>query len=172
MTKEPLLEASAQTGGRISYVQCDVTNDESVKSAFDQAEANARYPIRGLVALAAISGRSSAVDYDVKAFRRIMDVNVTGSFLCAQAAARLFHRQMVSGSVVLFASMSASNVNRVGLSARARPSTTLPPISIECTDSSRASILLRTMRLSRHYSSWLETWLPNGDPTANTPPLE
>lgn len=72
-----------------------------------------RHPIRGLVTCAGISGRCPAVDYEVDKFRRIMDINVTGSFLCATAAARIMQRQMVSGSVVLLASMSGTNVNQV-----------------------------------------------------------
>lgn len=81
---------------------------------FNTAEQAARFPIKGLVTLAGISGRSPAAEYEVAAFRKIMEVNVTGTFLCAQAAARIMHRQLVGGSIVMFASMSGTNVNKVG----------------------------------------------------------
>ncbi|KAK5740157.1 hypothetical protein LTR17_004871 [Elasticomyces elasticus] len=108
----PLLKVAKQTGGRLTYISCNATSELSVTKTFERIEQDARYPIRGLVTLAGISGRSPAVDYERSAFQRIMDVNVTGTFLCAQAAARLMHKQMVAGSVVMFASMSASNVNK------------------------------------------------------------
>ncbi|KAK5742378.1 hypothetical protein LTR17_003390 [Elasticomyces elasticus] len=111
----PLLKVAKQTGGQLTYISCNATSEQSVTETFERIEQDARYPIRGLVTLAGISGRSPAVDYERSAFQRIMDVNVTGTFLCAQAAARLMHKQMVAGSVVMFASMSASNVNKVSI---------------------------------------------------------
>ncbi|GAB7358119.1 hypothetical protein MBLNU230_g0278t1 [Neophaeotheca triangularis] len=106
------LETAKRQGARLSYTQCDVTNEDSVTDAFAKVESKARYPLRGLVTLAGISGRSPAVEYPAAAFRKIMEVNVMGTFLCAQAAARVMQRQNVGGSMVLFASMSGSNVNR------------------------------------------------------------
>lgn len=84
-------------------------------TAFEQAEPVCRYPLRGLVALAGISGRSSALEYNIDAFRKIMEVNVTGTFLCAQAAARMMRKNHVGGSIVLFASISGTVVNQVRL---------------------------------------------------------
>ncbi|KAK5691997.1 hypothetical protein LTR97_011168 [Elasticomyces elasticus] len=108
----PLLKVAKQMSGRLTYISCNATSEQSVAETFARIEQDARHPIRGLVTLAGISGRSPAVDYERSAFQRIMDVNVTGTFLCAQAAARLMHKQMVAGSVVMFASMSATNVNK------------------------------------------------------------
>lgn len=76
-----------------------MTNEDSVTDAFAKVESNARYPLRGLVTLAGISGRSPAVEYPAAAFRKIMEVNVMGTFLCAQAAARVMQRQNVRGSM-------------------------------------------------------------------------
>ena len=111
--KGPLPDTAKKTGTQVTYISCDVTSEESVAKAFDKAEAKSRFPIRGLVACAGISGRCAAIDYPVSAFRKIMDINVTGTFLCAQAAARVMHRQVVSGSIVMFASMAGTNVTRV-----------------------------------------------------------
>lgn len=115
------LEDTAKvTGGQIKYVSCDVTCEESVQAAFSSVEADARHPVRGLVICAGISGRCAAVDYPVDKFRKIIDINVTGTFICATAAARIMQRQMVSGSIVMLASMSGTNVNKVYL-ARSLP---------------------------------------------------
>lgn len=108
------LETEAKTaGGQVKYVSCDVTSEESVQAAFSVAEEDARYPIKGLVTCAGISGRTAAVDYPVDKFRKILDINVTGTFLCATAATRIMQRQMVPGSIVMLASMSGTNVNKV-----------------------------------------------------------
>ncbi|KAK5162869.1 uncharacterized protein LTR77_011126 [Saxophila tyrrhenica] len=114
-----LKKVADSTGGQLRYVSCDVTNEDSVSRAFESAESGSRYPIRGLVTCAGISGRCPAVDYPVDKFRRIMDINVTGTFLCATAAARVMQRQMVSGSIVMLASMSATNVNQLARSLAA-----------------------------------------------------
>lgn len=99
--------------GQLHYVSCDVTSERGVADAFAEIESKARHPIRGLVTCAGISGRSPAVDYPTDKFRRIMDINVTGTFLCATATARSMHRQMMPGSIVMLASMSGTNVNQV-----------------------------------------------------------
>ncbi|KAK4553517.1 hypothetical protein LTR86_009313 [Recurvomyces mirabilis] len=107
-----LQDVAQRTGSRLHYISCNATDEHSVANTFQKAEEVARYPIRGLVTLAGISGRSPAVDYKLSAFQKIMDVNVIGTFLCAQAAARIMQKQMVSGSIVMFASMSGTNVNK------------------------------------------------------------
>jgi NAD(P)-dependent dehydrogenase (short-subunit alcohol dehydrogenase family) len=109
----PLSSLAGEVNGQAIYISCDVTNEESVHSAFAQAVKTCRFPIRGLVTCAGISGRHPALEYPVDEFRRIMDINVTGTFLCARAAARVMHEQNVGGSIVMFASMSGINVNKV-----------------------------------------------------------
>ena len=94
-----------------------MTSEESVKAAFASAEAASRYPIRGLVTLAGISGRCPALDYDIAAFRKIIEINVVGTFLCARTAASIMQRQQVPGSIVMIASISGSNVNKVSSGA-------------------------------------------------------
>lgn len=74
-----------------------------------------RYPLRGVVTCAGISGEIDAVNYPPEAFRKLLDVNVMGTFLVAQAAARVMQRQRSSGSVVLIASISGHVVNKAGL---------------------------------------------------------
>lgn len=89
-----------------------MTNEGDVVRTFEEAEKASRHPIRGLVTCAGISGRCPAVDYPVESFRKILDINLIGTFVCATAAARIMHRQAVPGSIVMFASMSGTNVNK------------------------------------------------------------
>lgn len=78
----------------------------------EQMRSGLRRPIRGLVACAAMPGQSGACDYPADVFRRILDVNITGTFLIARAAAKEMHRANVLGSVVLVASISGHVSNR------------------------------------------------------------
>jgi NAD(P)-dependent dehydrogenase (short-subunit alcohol dehydrogenase family) len=58
------------------------------------------------VTSAGISGHTPALETPAAQFRHIFDVNVTGSFLVAQAAARRMVGQRQGGSIVLIASVS------------------------------------------------------------------
>jgi NAD(P)-dependent dehydrogenase (short-subunit alcohol dehydrogenase family) len=72
-----------------------------------------RYPLRGLVTCAGISGVGPTVDFSIDAVRKIVDINLVGTFICAQAAARELVKRNVTGSMVLVASMSAHGSNKV-----------------------------------------------------------
>jgi NAD(P)-dependent dehydrogenase (short-subunit alcohol dehydrogenase family) len=89
-----------------------VTSPNSVTTAMEQAARVSKHPVRGLVTCAGISGKEHATSYSHEAFKRILDVNVTGTFLCAQAIARIMHEQHTPGSIVLIASMSGTVANK------------------------------------------------------------
>ena len=67
----------------------------------------------GLIAGAGVLAEHAALDHSRDDFTRILDVNVTGAFLSAQAAAREMVRCRSPGSIVLVASMSGLIANRV-----------------------------------------------------------
>ncbi|CAZ83291.1 unnamed protein product [Tuber melanosporum] len=52
-----------------------------------------------------------AETYDIGRFRRLIDINLTGTFLCAQAAGRVMIEQGTGGSIIFIASMSGHIVN-------------------------------------------------------------
>jgi NAD(P)-dependent dehydrogenase (short-subunit alcohol dehydrogenase family) len=56
---------------------------------------------------------TDAIDYPLDGFRRILEVNVTGSFLVAKHTARIMREEGTSGSIVFIASMSGQIANRV-----------------------------------------------------------
>lgn len=90
----PLWEESLQYakshGRSITYNTLDVTSSEAVAEVFGKIfeEAGQEAPVRGLFASAGIQMLKSALEYEPEEIRRIVDVNLTGSFLCAQAFAR------------------------------------------------------------------------------------
>lgn len=76
----------AAAGGQAVALAIDVTDDAVVAQAFAEAE-SALGPVDILVNSAGILGVAPLLDYPIDDFERIMAVNVTGSFRCAQRAA-------------------------------------------------------------------------------------
>lgn len=110
---DDILQTSEKNGTRATYHQLDGTDAAATRKLVeDTIHDTLRSPIRGLIACAGISGESDATDYDIDIFRKIMDVNVTGTFVIAREAAREMHRSQVTGSMILIASMSGSISNR------------------------------------------------------------
>ena len=69
----------------IGFIACDLTDSSSIAEAREQTmEAGAKIDI--LVNCAGIIGQTAAVGaYPEEDWRRVIDVNLTGSFLCSQA---------------------------------------------------------------------------------------
>ena len=111
-----LVAICKDTNQYAGYHQCDITNQESVSTLMAEiaSEASQRgKPIRGLVHCAGIQQMTDAIDYPIDEFKRILEVNVTGSFVMAQQIARIMRTAGDSGSIVLIASMSGHIANRV-----------------------------------------------------------
>ncbi|KAH8643551.1 hypothetical protein IG631_01014 [Alternaria alternata] len=89
-----------------TFQTLDVQDEASITSAFTTIRTTLRHPIRGLVSCAAISGESDACDYPITTFRKILDINISGTFLIARAVANELHSTNLPGSIVLFASIS------------------------------------------------------------------
>ena len=88
---------------RLHSVEMDVTDAESVEDALSACIA--RFGgIDLLVPNAGIAHVSSLSEMDIEAFRRVVDVNLTGTMLVIRAAARIFERQGTGGNVVVQAS--------------------------------------------------------------------
>jgi len=83
----------------------DVTNSDSIENAFAAIEGWRKVP-DVLVNSAGIMRVSSVVDCTLTDFRTVMDVNVTGAFLCAQRAAKGMLVQRY-GRIVNLSSISA-----------------------------------------------------------------
>lgn len=88
----------------------DVTDEATVEEAF-MIMGETLKSIDLLVCFAGIVGCVDAIDTTPTQWRKTIDVNTTGSFLCAQAAAKRMKQQATGGSIVLTASISAHRVN-------------------------------------------------------------
>lgn len=116
MLEAPVEAAAKANNTLVIYLSCNVTDPDDVSSKFTQLVGSLRCPIRGLVACAGISDNGPVVDFPASSFRKILDVNVTGTFLVAQAVAKEMIKANVSGSIVLVASMSGYVSNKANKS--------------------------------------------------------
>ena len=100
--------AEARGPGRAIPIACDVTNAEQVEVVFTRIERElGRLDL--LFNNAGMNAGAAPIDeIPVETWREVVDVNVTGSFLCARAAFGLMRRQRpMGGRIVNNGSISA-----------------------------------------------------------------
>ncbi|KAF2099539.1 NAD(P)-binding protein [Rhizodiscina lignyota] len=103
---------ASSSGSKLSYYKCDVSDVEGTYTVFEAALSQARYPLRGLVTCAGIGWVGPSISFPIDEARRIVEVNLLGTLICAQAAARLVFKNQFSASFVFIASMSGYIVNK------------------------------------------------------------
>ena len=87
--------------------ECNATLESDVKSTFEQIVADFG-KVDVLVTAAGIVDNVEAENYDFPRWRRMMDINLDGSFLFAREAGRHMLSHNIKGSIILIASMSAT----------------------------------------------------------------
>ena len=92
--------AANALGANVHAVVLDVADETSVEHAFDSLHTNVGN-IDGLVHCAGIGVERAFLETSADEWRRMLDVNLTGTFLCCRAAARQMKR---GGSLVALAS--------------------------------------------------------------------
>lgn len=98
-------EMTLKTGSTPLVLSADVADEKSVTRAF--ATVVDRFGcIDSLVNNAGITKVGSSFDFEISDFRHILDVNVTGLFICSQIAGR-YLRDGGGGSIVNIASMAS-----------------------------------------------------------------
>jgi NAD(P)-dependent dehydrogenase (short-subunit alcohol dehydrogenase family) len=103
---EALARAAALVGPGTSTHAVDVTDEAGIKAALTAIGG----PIRGLVNSAGIAANTPLAGTSADLFRRILDVNVVGSFLMVQQAVPYMER-VGGGAVVNLASVSGLQGN-------------------------------------------------------------
>jgi 3-oxoacyl-[acyl-carrier protein] reductase len=79
-------QSAASLAGALA-LEVDVTNEQSINNALDETEAQLAPPDI-LVASAGITGpNTTVVAYPVDAWKQVIDINLTGVFLCNRAVA-------------------------------------------------------------------------------------
>jgi NAD(P)-dependent dehydrogenase (short-subunit alcohol dehydrogenase family) len=92
--------------------------DTELLNSVVEAIANTEGRLDGLVAAAGIQQETPALEYTAKDSNLMMEVNITGAFMTAQAAAKQMIRFGNGGSIVMIASMSGTIANKVGFFLR------------------------------------------------------
>ncbi|MCB2053028.1 MAG: SDR family oxidoreductase [Geminicoccaceae bacterium] len=106
------LEAHA---GELRFERLDVTDEAAVERCLEQCGA-----VTGVVNSAGIGRNYPALETPVAEFRRVLEINLLGSFIVARAAARAIGRRGgEGGSIVNISSISgqSGNMNRVAYGA-------------------------------------------------------
>ncbi|RPA97216.1 NAD(P)-binding protein [Choiromyces venosus 120613-1] len=98
-------------GTSLHYKQIDVRDEVKLHETV-QAIADENGRLDGLIAAAGINEEHTALEYTAADFNKMMEINVTGAFLTAQAAARQMVKLGKGGSIVMIASMSGTIANR------------------------------------------------------------
>lgn len=98
------VEAIAALGGKAVSVPLDVRRDEMIADAFDRVE-SALGPVSVLINNAGIAHRDKATQLSRETLRDVMAVNVEGSFMVAQEAARRMIRDGRGGSIINISSI-------------------------------------------------------------------
>ncbi|KAJ5690480.1 hypothetical protein N7462_004872 [Penicillium macrosclerotiorum] len=95
---------------KICTQRVDITDESAVQEAME-ATTQVLGSIDTLVCFAGVVGTMESLDMPVSQWRKILDINTTGSFICAQAAAQQMVKKGTGGSITFVASISAHRVN-------------------------------------------------------------
>jgi NAD(P)-dependent dehydrogenase (short-subunit alcohol dehydrogenase family) len=109
------VESSAATLAEEAGVECvaalaDVTSSDDVAAAFARVSERLGSPSL-LVCAAGITVWEDSLDASPASWRRVIDINLTGTFLCCQALGRACRDDGHGGAIVNVSSMSGRVVN-------------------------------------------------------------
>lgn len=106
--------ATEELNTTLYYRRIDVRDTDHLNDVIEEI-ANREGRLDGLVAAAGIQQETPALEYTAKDANTMFEVNITGVFMTAQAAAKQMIRFGNGGSIVMIASMSGTVANRVSL---------------------------------------------------------
>jgi len=109
------LKAEVQRAGLpepdIRGYECDASSKDQVVSTFDRIVKDFG-KVDVMVTNAGITGGTAAEDYEFDDWKKMLEVNINGSFLFAQAAGKHMIDNKIKGNIIFVSSMSGSIVNR------------------------------------------------------------
>ncbi|RFU30114.1 Triose-phosphate isomerase/Gluconate 5-dehydrogenase, partial [Scytalidium lignicola] len=103
--------AIAELGTTLQYRNIDVRETDELNRIIEEI-ATAHGRLDGLIAAAGIQLEKPALEYSAKDANAMFEINITGVFMTAQAAAKQMIRFGKGGSIVMIASMSGTIANR------------------------------------------------------------
>jgi NAD(P)-dependent dehydrogenase (short-subunit alcohol dehydrogenase family) len=103
---ERVTAAAKQLGGDAVAMSCDMGDPDQIAAMFDRVEAEVG-PVSILVNCAGIAAPGDFLETTVEQFKSVIDVNLTGTFLATQRAAKSMIAAGIQGSVVNMSSINA-----------------------------------------------------------------
>src|SRR5690606_16425927 len=91
--------AAARIGGGARAYSCDVGQPDQILALFERIEAELG-PVEVLVNNAGIARPADFLEVSIEDFNRVIGVNLTGTFVATQRAARTMVARGIAGSIV------------------------------------------------------------------------
>lgn len=98
-------EAAATALGGIAMA-CDMSDPGQIGAMFDTIAAR-HGPLHALVNNAGVAMAGNFLDYPLEDFRKVIDINLTGTFLASQRAAKAMIDAGIEGAIVNMSSVNA-----------------------------------------------------------------
>ncbi|MBN1367363.1 MAG: SDR family oxidoreductase [Dehalococcoidales bacterium] len=127
-----------ETGKSAWAFSCDVSSESQVKSMVDFA-VKQMGGVDILVNNAGIFPRTAVLDTTAENFKKVLDVNITGTFLCSRYAGKSMIEQGKGGSIINLASIDGIHPSYPGMSAY---------------DSSKGGVIMITRSLARELGQY------------------
>ncbi len=112
--EDALRETDAEAGGGMTVLPCDVTDPEAVAAMFEKIEAD----LGRLDVIFNNAGTNipptNFGDLDWSGWKKVIDVNLNGMFLCAHGAFNLMRRQSPQGGRIINNGSISAHVPRPG----------------------------------------------------------
>jgi len=102
--EEILKEAVAELGSDVEMMTCDVTQEDQVKKVYENIMSN-HGKIDILINNAGMAAKAKSYEMNYDLWKKVVDVNLNGAFLCAREAMKIMVNQK-SGRIINIGSIS------------------------------------------------------------------
>tara|TARA_B100001142_G_scaffold171760_1_gene171293 strand:+ start:486 stop:1205 length:720 start_codon:yes stop_codon:yes gene_type:complete len=102
--EEILKEAQAELGSDVEMMTCDVTKEDQVKKVYENIMSN-HGKIDILINNAGMAAKAKSYEMNYDLWKKVVDVNLNGAFLCAREAMKIMVNQK-SGRIINIGSIS------------------------------------------------------------------
>ena len=106
INEEGVKEAARKLGGDAVAMTCDMGDADQIGALFDRIEEELG-PVSILVNCAGIAAPGEFLEISLDQFQTVIDVNLTGTFLATQRAAKAMIATGIQGSIVNMSSVNA-----------------------------------------------------------------
>lgn len=103
---EGVARAAETLGNEAVALVCDMADTDAISAMFDTIESDYG-PVSALVNNAGIAAPGDFLDTSIDDFRKVIDINLVGTFAALQRAARTMVENKIQGSIVNMSSINA-----------------------------------------------------------------